>query len=201
MKLRMLRASLAAGGIALGLYGYHVLRHDLHSSALNAVASVAVAWTFLAAGIVAWARRPASRMGPLMTVVAFWLLERKLQYSHEPGEFTFGYLFGELGFTAAFAHAVLAYPTGRLRTRFERIFIGAGDGPCVVFGVGARWTHTRRTPEGGMEGRPGYSAYTVDEAALRHGAGVEEETEDPGAAYARFPPMERMPYREGLLPD
>jgi len=85
--------------------------------------------------------------------------------------------------------------------RTNHVIIGAGDGPCVVFGVGARWTHTRRTPEGGMEGRPGYSAYTVDEAALRHGAGVEEETEDPGAAYARFPPMERMPYREGLLPD
>src|SRR2546421_517270 len=77
----------------------------------------------------------ASRMGPLMTVVAFWLLERKLQYSHEPGEFTFGYLFGELGFTAAFAHAVLAYPTGRLRTRFERIFIGAGYGVVIAFSL------------------------------------------------------------------
>jgi signal transduction histidine kinase len=135
MKLRILRALLAVGGVALGLYGYHLLRHDLHSPALNAVASVAVAWTFLAAGIVAWARRPASRMGPLMAVVAFWLLERKLQYSHESGEFTFGFLFGELGFTAAFAHAVLAYPTGRLRTRFERIFIGAGYGVVVAFSL------------------------------------------------------------------
>ena len=135
MKLRILRAALAVGGIAFGLYGYHLLRHDLHSPTLNAVASVAVAWTFLAAGNVAWARRPASRMGLLMAIVAFWLLERKLQYSHESGQFTLGFLFGELGFTAAFAHAVLAYPTGRLRTRFERIFIGAGYGVVVAFSL------------------------------------------------------------------
>ena len=133
MKLRILRATLAVGGVALGLYGYHLLRQDLRSSVLNAVASIVVAWTFLAAGIVAWARRPASRMGPLMAIVAFWLLERKLQYAHESTQFTFGFLFGELGFTAAFAHAILAYPTGRLRTGFERIFIGAGYVVVVAF--------------------------------------------------------------------
>ena len=135
MRLRILRAGLAIGGVALGLYGYHLLRDDLHSPVLNAVASIAVAWTFLAAGIVAWARRPASRVGPLMAIVAFWLLERKLQYSHESAQFTFGFLFGELGFTAAFAHAILAYPTGRLRTRFERLFITAGYAVVVAFSL------------------------------------------------------------------
>jgi signal transduction histidine kinase len=126
MKPRIVRAGLAVGGVALGLYGYHLLREDLHSPVLEAVASVTVAWTFLAAGIVAWARRPMNRVGPLMAILAFWLLQRKVQYSHESAQFTFGFLFGELGLTVAFAHAVLAYPTGRLRTRFERIFIGAG---------------------------------------------------------------------------
>jgi hypothetical protein len=41
----------------------------------------------------------------------------------------------------------------------------------------------------------------VDEAALRHGAGVEHETTDPGEAYARFPGSELTRYREGWLPD
>jgi signal transduction histidine kinase len=126
MNPRLLRATLVVAGVFYGLYGYHLLRHDLHSPVANAVASVVVAWTFLVAGIVAWARRPESRIGLLMTVVAFFLLERKLQYSHESTQFTFGFLFGELGLTAAFAHAVLAYPTGRLRTRFERVFIAGG---------------------------------------------------------------------------
>src|ERR671930_447018 len=126
MNARVRRAGLVVGGVFLGLYGYHLLRHDLHSPVANAVASIVVAWTFLAAGIVAWARRPQSRVGLLMTFVAFCLLERKLQYSHESAQFTFGFLFGELGLTVAFAHAVLAYPTGRLSSRFERLYIGWG---------------------------------------------------------------------------
>jgi hypothetical protein len=36
--------------------------------------------------------------------------------------------------------------------------------------------------------------------ASRHGAGVEEETNDPDVAYARFPDPEPARYREGWLP-
>ena len=146
MKARLARATLAIGGVVLGLYGYHVLRHDLHSSVPNALASIAVAWTFLAAGIVAWARRPASRIGLLMAFVAICLLERKLQYSHESAQFTFGFLFAELGLTVAFAHAVLAYPTGRLRSRFERIYISAGYVLVVGAALAARASPLLRLP-------------------------------------------------------
>ena len=55
----------------------------------------------------------------------------------------------------------------------EHIFVGAGDGPCLILGVGAR-----RTGRG--------IRYPVNELALRYGAGVEEETTDPKDAYARF---------------
>ena len=54
----------------------------------------------------------------------------------------------------------------------EHIFVGAGDGPCLVLAVGAR-------PQGGI-------VYPVSELALKHGAGVEVETTDPKEAYARF---------------
>jgi len=60
----------------------------------------------------------------------------------------------------------------------------------VVFAVGAR-DRTRGRYWGG---------YTVDAAALRHGAGVEEETDDPKQAYARFPASELSRYRDGWLP-
>ncbi|MGB2951984.1 MAG: hypothetical protein WBB74_01175 [Gaiellaceae bacterium] len=43
--------------------------------------------------------------------------------------------------------------------------------------------------------------YTVDEAARRHAACPDEETQDTGVAYARFPPSEPTPYRDGLLPS
>ena len=78
--------------------------------------------------------------------------------------------------------------------------VGAGDGPCVIFAVGSRENHTRRTPAGEIEGTDDWGAYTVDEAALRHGAGVAEETTDGDVAYAAFPDTVTTRYREGWLP-
>jgi uncharacterized cupin superfamily protein len=68
--------------------------------------------------------------------------------------------------------------------------LGAGDGPCVVLAVGAR-EH---------QNTEGWGAYAVDEAAIRHGTGVEEETTDPDVAYARFSEPEPTRYRDGWLP-
>jgi uncharacterized cupin superfamily protein len=69
----------------------------------------------------------------------------------------------------------------------EHVFVGAGDRPCVVVGVGAR-----------RKGRA--LVYPVNETALKHGAGVEEETTDPAAAYVRFPEAKRIRCPEEL-PD
>jgi uncharacterized cupin superfamily protein len=82
----------------------------------------------------------------------------------------------------------------------RHVIVGAGDGSCVVFAVGARENHTYRTPKGTLEGRDDWGAYTVDEAALRHSAGVEEETTDADVAYARFPEPKLTRYRDGWLP-
>jgi hypothetical protein len=51
-----------------------------------------------------------------------------------------------------------------------------------------------------MTGVADWGAYTVDEAALRHGAGVERETTDADQAYARFPAPKPTRYRDGWLP-
>jgi uncharacterized cupin superfamily protein len=86
----------------------------------------------------------------------------------------------------------------------NHVIVGAGDGPCVVFAVGARENHTYITADGTMEGRDDWGAYTVHEAALRHSAGVEQETTDADEAYARmrarFPTPEPTRYRDGWLP-
>ena len=73
----------------------------------------------------------------------------------------------------------------------KHIIVGAGDGACAVLAVGAR-EHQAGADWGG---------YTVDETALRHGAGVEQETTEPTEAYARFPKREPTRYREGWLPE
>jgi len=58
----------------------------------------------------------------------------------------------------------------------EHGFVGAGDGPCVIFMTGAR----KGWPEKGI-------VYPRSELALRHGAGVETGTTTPAEAYAPFP--------------
>jgi uncharacterized cupin superfamily protein len=67
-------------------------------------------------------------------------------------------------------------------------FVGAGDGPCVMVTVGART-------------ESGTILYARDEAALRLGAGVEEETPAPSEAYSPFPKWEHgRPAAWGSLP-
>ena len=71
------------------------------------------------------------------------------------------------------------------------MIVGAGERPCVVLAIGARYQSTG----------PNWGAYPLDEVALRHGAGVERETTDPEEAYARFPSRGASAYREGWLPE
>jgi uncharacterized cupin superfamily protein len=51
----------------------------------------------------------------------------------------------------------------------NHVFVGAGDGPCIVLMIG------HRPPES--------ITYPVSEAAARHGASVDVETNDPREAY------------------
>ena len=73
----------------------------------------------------------------------------------------------------------------------KHVIVGAGDAQCLVLAVGARDLSTG----------PDWGAYPVDEAALRHGAGVEHETTDPKVAYAPVARRELTTYREGWVPD
>jgi uncharacterized cupin superfamily protein len=61
-------------------------------------------------------------------------------------------------------------------------FVGAGDGPCVIFMTGAR----KGWPERG-------TVYLRSELAIRHGAGVQEETTSSAEAYAPFPKWQLGP--------
>jgi uncharacterized cupin superfamily protein len=69
----------------------------------------------------------------------------------------------------------------------EHVFVGAGDGPCGILMVGERRAEVALR-------------YPVAEVALRHGAGVEQETTVGREAYARFPEPDEVEYREGTLP-
>ncbi len=67
--------------------------------------------------------------------------------------------------------------------------VGAGTSPCLILAVGAR----------DRSRGPGWGAYTVNEAAMRHDAGVEQETTESADAYARFPRSKLSRYRDEWL--
>ena len=67
------------------------------------------------------------------------------------------------------------------------VLVGAGSGPSAILAVGARAASTGDD----------WGAYTVAEAAVRRGAGVEEETTDDEVAYARFPGRRPSRYATG----
>jgi uncharacterized cupin superfamily protein len=71
----------------------------------------------------------------------------------------------------------------------KHVVVGAGEGRCVVLAVGARDRSTG----------PDWGGYTVDEVALKHGAGVEQETTEAEEAYAPVPHRKPTRYREGRL--
>jgi uncharacterized cupin superfamily protein len=79
--------------------------------------------------------------------------------------------------------------------------VGAGTRPCLVFAVGARQRTVRRSADGGLEPTADWGAYPVDEAAVRHRAGVERETTDKSVANPTFPERASTRYRDGWLPD
>jgi uncharacterized cupin superfamily protein len=60
----------------------------------------------------------------------------------------------------------------------EHIFVGAGDGPCVILMAGGRSEDWQ-------------VLYPVSELAARYGASAEQEATDPRQAYVGFEPSQR----------
>ncbi len=113
----------------------------------------------------------------------FVLNAREARWHHGPGrsaicEFE-GAFEGEQDFLQLGINLSVLRPARSVGLRAllpRHVIVGAGDAPCLVLAVGARDRSTG----------PDWGGYTVDEAALRPGAGVEQETTDPKQAYARF---------------
>jgi uncharacterized cupin superfamily protein len=71
----------------------------------------------------------------------------------------------------------------------KHVIVGAGSGPCLVVAIGAR----------AHDGQPDSIGFTVDDAAKRHGASVEEDTADGDVAYANVPGREPTADADGWL--
>ena len=99
------------GGAAL------VLRSESDTSKAADLAIVLpVGWAFVAAGIVAWSREPANRVGKLMVAVGMTWFLLALTTANTPFVFSLGLALSVTAY-AVLAHLFLAYPAGRLPSR------------------------------------------------------------------------------------
>jgi signal transduction histidine kinase len=112
------RAGFLLGGLGLAISAAGVLYPA--DPALHVVVTLAIAYGFVVAGIVAWSARPANRIGPLLALLGMTLLLRKFGYGDpSPWAFTLGYALRDVSWVV-FGHIVLAYPSGRLGSRLYR---------------------------------------------------------------------------------
>jgi signal transduction histidine kinase len=83
---------------------------------------VVLGGVWIATGLVAWHRRPANRVGLLMTAVGFTYLLGQL-YWDAPLPYVVFAVLGSLEIPVT-VHLFLAFPSGRLETRLERRLVG-----------------------------------------------------------------------------
>jgi signal transduction histidine kinase len=134
-RTRLVQAFLAGLGVVLGVLAYRAQVDNLpepFTTAARSLATVVYPSAFLVAGLVAWARRPGNRIGPLMILAAFLLFARQFRYSHDALAFTVFFLLGELGYVLI-AHVALAYPTGRVTDRLEKLWLQVAYVVAVAF--------------------------------------------------------------------
>jgi signal transduction histidine kinase len=99
------------------------------------VAVIGVSWSFVAAGLVAWSRRPSNRTGALMVAVGLayslnGLLLNGAALVRAPLAFAFWFLVATLP-EGVLGHLIAVFPDGRATTRLQRVFIIANYAATV----------------------------------------------------------------------
>jgi signal transduction histidine kinase len=140
-RLRLLHVGLFAVAMLLAIAAAAVLYPT--DPASRVAVTLLIALGFVAAGLVAWERRPTNGLGRLLTILGFCLLLRKFQFG-EPGGllFTLGFLVRDLPWVV-FGHIVVAYPTGRLTRRREQIFAVVAYTAAIALPLAALLVHER----------------------------------------------------------
>jgi signal transduction histidine kinase len=95
------------------------------------VLNLIVGWSFMASGLVGWARRPENRVGALMVVTGLlWFAPELLSQSASSVPFTLGVWIWN-GWAVALVLLLLAFPTGRLAGRLDGLLVAAVFVPAI----------------------------------------------------------------------
>lgn len=92
------------------------------------------ALVYVAAGLIAWTRRPSSRLGFLIVIGGgVWLLSG-LANVDSPALLAVGAITRILGI-GVIVHLLIGFPSGRLHTRAERLVVAGGYAVCLILEV------------------------------------------------------------------
>ena len=125
-------ALLAAVGAVFGAVVLVLSAPGRHENSTTTLFSGAVGTLYLVTGVIAAWRQPENRTGLLMVLVGIAWFAEDLQVSTDPLQHTVGLLVRSAS-TGVLLHLVLAFPTGRLRSRLDRVLVAVGYG--TVFGL------------------------------------------------------------------
>lgn len=122
--------AIAVGAVAAPVY---TARLAISNDEISGVHIALLHWIsvpYVLVGLIAWWRRPDSRLGILMIAAGFAMGLSTLQFADPDLLFTIGAAF-DLVPAALFLHVYLAFPDGRLRSRLERALVGAAYAVAV----------------------------------------------------------------------
>jgi signal transduction histidine kinase len=120
------RPILAVVGLLAGVGAASImLGNEVRPRGGEVVLVLAVGWSFIASGLVAWRLRPDNPIGLAMVVTGLLRFAEAPFWSQDPFLFTLGHAVGYL-YMAGLVYIVLAFPTGWLKTPVRRgVFIAA----------------------------------------------------------------------------
>lgn len=118
---------VGVAAVVLGVGAAVVVLADSHEPhpVVVVVLRLIVGWTFTGVGLVAWRRRPDSRVGVLLCAVGLAWLVALLAASNQEWVFAAGAVLSSAS-VVVYGHLLLAFPTGRLESRPARIVVAAG---------------------------------------------------------------------------
>jgi signal transduction histidine kinase len=128
---RLLWALALAGCVAAtAAFALAYTSDDLSEPGLQAALLDWVIVPFIAGGLIAWWRRPDTRFGPLMVAAGFATFVSSLQWASAELPYTVGLAFDLLP-APLLIHVFLAFPSGRLERRADRVVVTAAYGVAV----------------------------------------------------------------------
>lgn len=102
----------------------------------HVIVTYALAFVGVTIGLVVWARRPDNRIGILLTAFALSsaLADLKWVFWNHGIPVTVGFAVSYL-YAPLFVHLILSYPTGRLGTQLDRVFVGFAYAFAAAYGL------------------------------------------------------------------